>query len=208
MYKIYINETPLQLLSEEEKDQLVPAGESYLLTRYHGLAKLLLSYVDMLEKTDRYKAVSLYHSDVDQLFADLQTHYKIIEAAGGIVYNSKGEILFIFRRGFWDLPKGKLDPGESPEQAAIREVQEETGLKTLVLGERLPNTYHTYRDGKNRRVLKRTYWFKMTTPEEALVPQTEEDIEEACWLSMPAFRQKDGRIYASLADLLGQNSSQ
>ena len=71
--------------------------------------------------------------------------------------------LLIFRRGHWDLPKGKIDPGETPEQAAIREVQEETGLRELTLGPALPASFHTYRDQQDRRVLKQTYWYLMDT---------------------------------------------
>jgi 8-oxo-dGTP pyrophosphatase MutT (NUDIX family) len=107
-----------------------------------------------------------------------------IIAAGGIVINPNKEILWIFRRGFWDLPKGKLDPNESIEACAIREVMEETGISNLVLGDLILTTKHLYHDTYlNTEVEKTTYWFQMTTDTiQEGVPQTEEDIEAIAWV--------------------------
>jgi 8-oxo-dGTP pyrophosphatase MutT (NUDIX family) len=100
----------------------------------------------------------------------------IIEAAGGLVFNEKNELLMIFRRGFWDLPKGKVDEGETLEQCAVREVQEETGLHNIKLGAFLTTTYHTY-PLKGQTILKPSHWYKMVNwGNETLIPQTEEDI--------------------------------
>ncbi len=111
---------------------------------------------------------------------------KQIIAAGGIVTNPKGAILWIFRRGFWDLPKGKLDEGETIQSCAVREVEEETGLKNIQLHELIQFTNHTYFDTHlKEEVIKRTYWFHMTIPnEQAGIPQTEEDIESIEWYTM------------------------
>jgi 8-oxo-dGTP pyrophosphatase MutT (NUDIX family) len=101
---------------------------------------------------------------------------KVIEAAGGLVFNEKKELLMIFRRGFWDLPKGKVDEGETLEQCAVREVQEETGLHNIKLIEFLTTTYHTY-TLNNQSILKPSHWYKMEHwGDETLIPQTEEDI--------------------------------
>jgi 8-oxo-dGTP pyrophosphatase MutT (NUDIX family) len=107
-----------------------------------------------------------------------------IIAAGGIVVNPNKEILWIFRRGFWDLPKGKLDPNESIEACAIREVMEETGISNLVLGDLILTTKHQYHDTYlNTEVEKTTYWYQMTTDTiQEGVPQTEEDIEAIAWV--------------------------
>ena len=107
--------------------------------------------------------------------------YTIIHAAGGIVTNENGEILMIFRRGKWDFPKGKVEPDESCEAAALREVTEETGVHGLQLGEALPMTQHTY-DLHGTHILKHTHWYRMTAPAQVLIPQTEEDIEQALWV--------------------------
>ncbi|MEP6514199.1 MAG: NUDIX domain-containing protein [Parafilimonas sp.] len=110
---------------------------------------------------------------------------KKIIAAGGIVTNEKGELLMIFRRSKWDLPKGKLDEGESVKDCAIREVKEETGLKQLIVENLAGITYHEYFDKYFQTdVLKETYWFAMKAKgEQKLIPQTDEDIKEIKWVS-------------------------
>jgi 8-oxo-dGTP pyrophosphatase MutT (NUDIX family) len=105
-------------------------------------------------------------------------------AAGGVVVNPNNEILWIFRRGFWDLPKGKLDPNETIEACAIREVMEETGISHLVLGKLILTTTHQYHDKYlNKEVEKTTYWYAMTTDRlQDGKPQSEEDIEAIAWV--------------------------
>jgi len=108
----------------------------------------------------------------------------IITAAGGLVQNNEGAFLLIFRRGFWDLPKGKLDVGESIPDCAVREVREETGLQSLELGPFICTTSHPYFDTwLNKDVVKQTNWFSMLSlANDILVPQTEEDIEKIEWV--------------------------
>ena len=110
---------------------------------------------------------------------------KKIIAAGGLVFNEKNELLMIFRRSKWDLPKGKMEKVESPETAAIREVQEETGIKNLHINHFTGITNHEYHDPYlKEKVLKETHWFSMSsTSTEILIPQTEEDITEIKWVN-------------------------
>ncbi len=113
--------------------------------------------------------------------------YKVINAAGGLVRNHRGEFLMIFRRGCWDLPKGKLEPDEEIEQCAVREVSEETGLEEnrIQLGNLICTTIHHY-ELSGQQIEKHTYWYNMLyTPSEGedLKPQTEEDIETAVWVT-------------------------
>jgi 8-oxo-dGTP pyrophosphatase MutT (NUDIX family) len=114
------------------------------------------------------------------------THFMLtpIIAAGGIVMNPNQEILWIFRRGYWDLPKGKLDSNETIEACAIREVMEETGISHLILGKLILTTTHQYHDKYlNKEVEKTTYWYSMTTDTlQDGTPQTEEDIEAIAWV--------------------------
>jgi ADP-ribose pyrophosphatase YjhB (NUDIX family) len=107
----------------------------------------------------------------------------IIYAGGGVVTNEKGELLMIFRRGYWDLPKGKLDPGEKIEDCSIREVTEETGVNNLQLGKLILVTEHEYFDKWVKAdVIKRTHWYRMTVAGvPKLIAQTEEDITEIEW---------------------------
>lgn len=103
-------------------------------------------------------------------------------AAGGLVLNERNELLMIFRRGKWDLPKGKLDEGETIEACAVREVEEETGLRNIQLNELIDTTQHTYTE-KGKTIEKLTYWYSMQTDsKQQLIPQTEEDIQQIKWI--------------------------
>lgn len=108
----------------------------------------------------------------------------MIIAGGGLVLNDAGELLLIFRRGKWDLPKGKLDEGETIEACALREVREETGLTDLVLGQPLAVSYHAYFDRFLKEdVIKESHWFLMqASGEQPLTPQVEEDIQQIEWV--------------------------
>lgn len=108
--------------------------------------------------------------------------YEFVLAAGGAVTDERGRLLVIKRLGRWDLPKGKVDGGEAIDAAAMREVNEECGLKTLRIIAPMPSSWHTY-DRKGRPHLKRTDWFLMQgSSSEPLVPQHDEDIEEVKWV--------------------------
>ena len=110
-------------------------------------------------------------------------NYLEVNAAGGLITNSKGEFLLIRRSGLWDLPKGHQDPGEALEVTALREAEEETGLEGLQLGKFIRVTDHTYfRD--ERWHLKHTWWYSMSyAGEDTPVPQCEEDITEVKWVA-------------------------
>jgi 8-oxo-dGTP pyrophosphatase MutT (NUDIX family) len=134
------------------------------------------------------------------------THFmlKSIIAAGGIVVNPNNEILWIFRRGFWDLPKGKLDPGETIETCAVREVMEETGIKSLQLQGLIVTTKHQYHDPYlNEPVEKTTYWYKMSTDIlQKGLPQTEEDISEIAWVKKEALSPYLDNTYDTIKDVI------
>ncbi len=127
-----------------------------------------------------------------------------IIAAGGIVINPNKEILWIYRRGFWDLPKGKLDPNETIEACAIREVMEETGMQDLVLGELVLTTKHQYHDPYlNTDVEKTTYWYKMGTGTlQEGVPQTEEDIEAIAWVKIEDLAPYLDKTYDTIKEVI------
>ncbi len=127
-----------------------------------------------------------------------------IIAAGGLVTNPMGEILWILRRGFWDLPKGKLDEGETIQTCAIREVAEETGIKNIQLHDMLCFTNHTYFD-KNLKeeVVKRTYWFHMSIHEmQNGIPQSSEDIEKIEWHTLGKARHCLDQTYANILEVI------
>ena len=195
---IFINLSRLTL--SNDKTQL-DSPEYTLKVSYLGKIKSLHQYIDLLEKSPEYKTVVIYYSDLQKLIADFTSIYKIIEAAGGLVFNEKKEILVMFRRGLWDLPKGKIDEGETPEIASVREVIEETGLVNVVIERFFKKTYHTY-TLKEKRILKRTYWYLMQTTDTKLTPQTEEDIEIVQFVEKHRFLVMHKQIYGSILELL------
>lgn len=128
----------------------------------------------------------------------------IIIAAGGLVENENGDLLMIFRRGFWDLPKGKLDEGESIEECAVREVEEETGLKNVQLKEFLGITKHEYFDRYSTRdVIKETHWYRMyASQNEILIPQTEEDIQKIEWVATKELGSFLKQTYPNIVEIV------
>jgi 8-oxo-dGTP pyrophosphatase MutT (NUDIX family) len=198
MYKVFINNKPLVLTNSANKQQ---ESDKILVAKYLGKAKFLFHFIDTLEKSPHYEGITLVSPNVEKLWADFQGIYKIIEAAGGVVFNAKDEVLLIYRLKTWDLPKGKIDKGETPEIAAVREIQEETGLNVVELGDFICHTYHTY-EHKGKRVLKKTHWFMMHTAEEKLTPQYSEDIELAEWRPLSAFLETQPVIYPSILEVL------
>jgi 8-oxo-dGTP pyrophosphatase MutT (NUDIX family) len=135
------------------------------------------------------------------------THFMLtpIIAAGGIVVNPNQEMLWIFRRGFWDLPKGKLDPNETIEACALREVMEETGISNLILGDLIKTTKHRYHDIYfNSEVEKTTYWYKMSIDKlQNGIPQTEEDIEAIAWVKKQDIAPYLAKTYDTIKEVIG-----
>lgn len=144
----------------------------------------------------------LLHPDLERLQWLFRKNFQVIQAAGGLVRNGEGEWLMIHRRGHWDLPKGKVDEGESLEECALREVMEETGLPMPGLGGRICVTYHTYREA-GRHFLKESHWYSMTVEGvPGLVPQTEEDITDIAWLDREGVKNALPQAYPSIRDVI------
>lgn len=144
-------------------------------------------------------------TDIEALFSDFKSLFKIVEAAGGRVKNEGGQILFIHRLGKWDLPKGKIEIGEDKRTAAIREVEEECGISKLEIVKQLQTTYHIY-EYKGDLILKPTYWFSMTCNDDGeLIPQVEENIEKAIWVDSIDFKEQLSNTYASLKTIISND---
>lgn len=172
MYKVFINEKKI-VLSQEPQD-------SPKTLNYDGTHSIEFA-IDLLTNTPS-QGLNIYHQDIDRLWKDFRDFFRNIEAAGGIVLNADKNILFIHRLGKWDLPKGKIEVGESKELAAVREVEEECGIFDLELKDFINSTYHIYTERDGKKVLKTTYWFEMFySGTETPKPQIEEGISEVGW---------------------------
>lgn len=137
----------------------------------------------------------------DERFADFCAPFLEIPAGGGLVCNREGRYLLICRHGIWDLPKGKQEPDETIETCALREVEEETGLKNLVLGEKICVTHHTY-EVFGEKCLKHTHWFRMyDEAEESPVPQEEEDITRVVWVEKERLPEYLEGTYPSIREV-------
>ena len=200
--KIYYNDKPLILTTDKEayiNDN--PVAEVYEF--FSGAT--LRSFTQALTYMDRPGIKGSIIEDISEasLLEQLHAMYMPIVAAGGIAYNERGEMLLIFRRGKWDLPKGKLDAGEHIEECALREVMEETGLKQLTLGDKICDTYHIY-EQKGTDFLKRTAWYKMQgSSADKLKPQKEEGILEARWVNEADLAPFASRSYEAIREVLG-----
>lgn len=133
-------------------------------------------------------------------FSALMQEYTYIRAAGGIVRNAEGQILMIFRRGVWDFPKGKVESGEANEEAAVREVFEETGVAARITNPVPFSVFHTY-DTYGPKMLKETVWYEMEAESGQTVPQTEEQISEAVWVAPEQVAKNLENSYASLKEV-------
>ncbi len=199
--KVYYNDKPLILTID--KDAYIndnPVAEAYEF--FAGAT--LRNYTLALQHIDRPGIAGAIIEDIsaDSLLEQLHAMYRSIDAGGGLVYNEDNAILMIFRRGKWDLPKGKLDEGEKIEACALREVSEETGLQHLTLGEKICDTYHIYTQN-NEPLLKRSTWYKMTgTVTDKLKPQKEENILEARWVGRDELAPLASKSYEAIKDVL------
>lgn len=154
--------------------------------------------VRMLLDAKDLKGVHLHPGNGMDLWKAFKAGYVAVKAAGGMVLDEHGRLLVIHRSGRWDLPKGKVDPGETIAEAAVREVQEECGIGRLEAGPQVARTWHTYERG-GRQHLKRTDWFLMRASSgEDLLPQEEEGIEEVRWLSHAEAETFKAGTYPSL----------
>lgn len=199
--KIYFGNKPVYLCNERDKeiDEILHHPEAVFIDEFdkHAVNSLLHE----IKKPDFHSGV-IMHSNLEELKKSFWKHFMIIQAAGGLVKNEKDEYLFIFRRGSWDLPKGKLDKGETLEQCAVREMQEETGLVEITLKEHLCTTYHTY-DEFGKHILKESYWYHMEANSDGtLIPQTEEDITEIVWMNADSIKKILPLAYPSIREVI------
>jgi len=181
MYKVFVNERPLILTNNITETK---AENCYLLNE-----DAIMSAIDALVKKKLKKAY-IYHPNAEEILKKFTAKIALEVAAGGVVTNKKGKVLFIYRNDKWDIPKGKLDEGETIEECALREVEEETGVTGLKIENYLRTTYHVFKR-KGKYMLKEVHWYAMKTDYTGkLKPEKSEGIEKVKWKG-PAKIKKD-----------------
>jgi 8-oxo-dGTP pyrophosphatase MutT (NUDIX family) len=189
MYKIFVGNKPIILTTKVETET--------------NFKNFLIDSVDINKvlsklKKDKYDAVHLIGSDKDELLKKFLSLLPNVIAAGGKVYNPNGDILFIFRNGKWDLPKGKAESKETINQTALREVEEETGVSGLSITKPLEITYHIFKR-LDRYQIKVTYWFKMYSEFDGeLIPQEKEGITKVKWIPASKLKKVLSNSYANI----------
>ena len=159
------------------------------------------SLLHEIEKKEFHAGI-IFNENFNRLKKEFFKHFIFVKTGGGLVKNKADEVLLIFRRGSWDLPKGKLDDGETLTQCALREVREETGLRKIKLGEEISTTYHTYIEfGKH--ILKESHWYMMLSKgDETFKPQVEEDITEIRWVKKEDLKNYLDHTFPTIASVL------
>ena len=199
--KIYFGDKPVYLCNEVDAylNEIMHHPDAVFIDELSGPA--IKSLLHEIIKEDFHAGI-IWNEDLEKLKKAFFKHFTPVTAAGGVVENEKGDILLIFRRGKWDLPKGKLDKGETIEQCALREVMEETGLTNVALKQPLTITYHTY-DEFGKHILKDSHWFQMNVSgKQELTPQTEEDISELKWVKKKELNNYLNNTFPSVKDVL------
>ena len=172
MYKVFVNDKPLFLTNQIFKE----TDFQLFLLESVDFKQLIVKYFQ-----NKIQKAYLYHPDEKEIMKVLKTKIPVNKAGGGLVYNKNGEVLFIFRNGKWDLPKGGTNKGEEIEDTAMREVKEETGVNGLSISKKLQKTSHIFkRNGVYK--LKITHWFEMHSTYDGIpIGQAEEGIEKVEW---------------------------
>jgi 8-oxo-dGTP pyrophosphatase MutT (NUDIX family) len=199
--KMYFNDKPLFLCDEmtDEIRRYAHHDDAVLIDEYsHPAVNAMIHEM----RRESVHAGIFIHSDLGTLKKAFWKKFLLVQAGGGLIQNGNEQYLFMLRRGKWDLPKGKLDPGETLEQCAVREVGEETGLKRVRLEGPLLVTYHTY-DENGHHILKETHWYRMTAlPDQVVVPQLEEQITELVWAGPGRIAGLLKNTFPSILDVL------
>ena len=189
MYKVFVNDKPLFLTNTVEKE----TDFRMFLLESVDIEQLIVSMFN-----NKVKKAFLYHPDEKETLKVLKEKIPVAKAGGGLVYNKRGEVLFIFRNGKWDLPKGGIEKNEEIEDTAMREVEEETGVSGLKITQKLQKTYHVFKRNGTYR-LKITHWFEMKTDfTGTLFGQLEEGIEKVAWLNPDQIKEALTNSYENI----------
>ncbi len=186
MHKIYFDRRTIIICRPEEATLSDPNAVEFHFKQPSDISAL----VEMFELSSTLEKIYIPSAEPEDCYKKICGEFREVNAAGGLVENSRGDYLLIKRDGLWDLPKGHQEAGEDIKVTALREVQEETGVDDLSLGDLICVTDHCYKRNGIWH-LKHTWWYRMYYMKPLdLTPQTEEDITKAAWVaksSLPPF---------------------
>ncbi|MDX9772474.1 MAG: NUDIX domain-containing protein [Bacteroidales bacterium] len=195
-YKIYFDNRVITLSPEPDRVQ------KYALFHKYNVPEELFAQISEFAVNNELPSLNIYSSDINNLWELFSSWFVVINAAGGLVGHPSGKFLFIMRYGRWDLPKGHMEEGETPEECALREVNEECNIRGHTIVGSLPPSYHTYLFD-NKPYMKKTWWFRMKYSGEMITePQAEEGITHAEWLNPAQIAGIKSNTFQSLLDLL------
>ena len=193
MYKVFLNRFQINLTS---KTKVLDKTNTFLLVS--------IEQKEIIKNLRKHKKINLFHSRKSELLKIFKSKIKVIFASGGIVENSKKQILFIHRKGKWDLPKGKAEKNETIRETALREVTEETGIKRLRIRKFYTNTFHLVRNN-GLYFLKETSWFLMYSDYEGkLIPQDEEGIKSVKWKNLKQVKKIKEKTFKNIKIILDE----
>ena len=199
--KIYFTNKPLFLIDKVTKDieDYLHHDDTVFIDDYNShTVKAMIHEMD----SQKIHAGVFLHNNVDEVLNTFKKKLLCIKASGGLVHTDEDNLLLIFRKGKWDLPKGKLDDKEDFETCAICEIKEETGLENVQLEKPLTITYHTYHEG-GKHIIKESHWFLMKSEKQkVLIPQVKEDIEKCEWVEINKLAPYLENSHASIVDVV------
>ncbi len=191
MYKVFVNRLLIVLTSDKN---YLDNSNAFLLSS--------ITIKEIVKKLKTQNEIYLYHPNKKKLIKEFKKKLKTIIAAGGIVKNNQNEILFIFRKGKWDLPKGKIEKNEKIDEGALREVIEETGIKKVKIDKFFDTTYHLIKSQK-QYFLKETHWYKMKSNYSGkLKPQKSEGIRSVRWKKIKEAKEIRKKTFRNISIIL------
>ena len=191
MYKVFVNRLSIVLTSDKN---YLEDSRTFLLKS--------ITIKEIVKKLKLNDEIFLYHPNKKKLLKEFKKKLKTIVAAGGIVKNNENQILFIFRKGKWDLPKGKIEKNEKVDEGALREVVEETGIKKIKIDRFFDTTYHIIKTQK-QYFLKETHWYKMKSNYKGkLRPQKSEGIRSVRWKKIKEAKEIKKKTFINISIIL------
>lgn len=198
MYKVFINDTPLFIHNKKDVKKQKING----IREIEPAETTPECLYEISAHTDVEAMVYFPEKEIPEYWSEWKKQFINIDAAGGMVMRPDRSFLGIYRMDKWDLPKGKADPGETPEVTALREVEEECGIGGLEVVHKITDTYHIY-PLRSDFVLKKTSWFLMSwNGSGELIPETEEGIEELRWFTKSDVGTFCADTYGSVAEVV------